>query len=119
MEESPTNHGATDHKDVCGEFQSQIRLSLPVCLTFVIKKSVDLVSIAFVGHSSTLGLSAAGLATVTANVTGRSMIDGFSGAISTLCCQQFGAGELKQMCLTLQRGMLIQLILICLPVSLL
>lgn len=89
----------------------------PVCFSFVMRKSVDIVSVIFVGHLGAHFLSSAGLASVTANVTGNSMIIGLAGAMTTLCSQANGANDMKELCLALQRAILILTVFLCLPVS--
>jgi Na+-driven multidrug efflux pump len=58
------------------EVITQIKLALPVVSTFIMRKSVDIVSVMFVGRLGSHYLSAAGIAAVTSNVTGNSMILG-------------------------------------------
>ena len=67
-------------KDVIEEIFLQIKLTLPVVLTLTLRKSIDIVPVIFVGHLGMQYLSAAGLATVTANVTGNSVLIGLAGA---------------------------------------
>ena len=69
------------------EVIAQIRLAAPVCCTFLMRKSVDIVSVMFVGRLGSHYLSAAGIAAVTSNVSGNSMIVGLAGALSTICSQ--------------------------------
>lgn len=101
------------------EALAQIQIALPVCLTFIMRKSVDIVSVIFVGHMSSHFLSSAGLATVTANVTGTAAIVGMAGALSTLAAHANGARDADQLNYALQRSLLILPTVICLPVSIL
>ncbi|KAJ1432751.1 hypothetical protein B484DRAFT_394827, partial [Ochromonadaceae sp. CCMP2298] len=71
----------------------------PIILSFVCRKSVDVISVVAVGHLGPHYLASAGLASVTANVTGNSMVMGLSGALSTLCSQANGANDKKELCL--------------------
>jgi MATE family multidrug resistance protein len=94
-------------------------IAVPVCLTFVMRKSVDIVSVIFVGHLGSHYLSAAGLASVTQNVTGNSLIIGLAGALSTLCSQAYGAKDFVELGLWLQRALIILWCTICVPVTIL
>lgn len=82
------------------------------------RKSVDIVAVIFVGHLGRHYLAAAGIASVTANVTGNSMLIGFSGALSTLCGWAKGANDTEALYVALQRALIILPLCICLPVSL-
>jgi len=104
------------------EMLSQLRIALPVCMTFLARKSVEIVSLVFVAHSmadSSHYLSSAGLATVTANVTGAAIVVGMAGALSTLASQANGARDPDELNLSLQRGLIIIPVCVCIPVSLL
>lgn len=94
-------------------------IACPIIITFLLRKSVDIISAISVGHLGAEYLAAAGLASVTANVTGNSMIIGLSGALSTICSQSFGANDLKEMNISLQRSILILYTFICIPISIL
>eukprot|EP01041_Mallomonas_annulata_P004592 gene4592-9126_t len=109
--------GSTD-STILNEIYQQIKLAGPVSFTFLLRKSLDIVSVIFVGHLSERFLSGAGLATVTANVTGNSLMVGLSGALATLCSQANGARDFDALGLALQRGVLISLCL-CIPISIL
>ena len=61
------------------ECKTQLMLVWPVWLTLLCRKSIDLVPVMFVGRFGPSFLSASGLATVTANVTGYSVLIGLSG----------------------------------------
>jgi len=101
------------------EVKLQLALALPVSWTFIMRRSVDLIAIIYVGHLGKKYLAAAGIATVTANVTGYSQIVGFAGALSTLCGWAKGANDTRGMNLALQRSLIIIPLVICLPVTLL
>jgi multidrug resistance protein, MATE family len=101
------------------EVKLQLALALPVSWTFLMRRSVDLIAIIYVGHLGKKYLAAAGIATVTANVTGYSQIVGFAGALSTLCGWAKGADDVQGMNLALQRSLIIIPLVICLPVTLL
>ena len=103
------------------EVQGQINLILPMCFTFLLRKSIDIISVIFVGHLGSRYLSASGLATVTANVTGNSMIIGLAGALSTICSQLYGAKTKSNRAINivLPRSILIICTVVTIPVSLL
>jgi MATE family multidrug resistance protein len=103
----------------CSEVQSQLYIAFPVLVTFFLRKSVDIISVMFVGRLGSLYLSSAGIATVTANVTGFSMVVGLAGAISTLCSQAHGSKDAKTLSTLLQKAILILVTFICIPVSIL
>ena len=101
------------------EVLAQIQLAFPVCCTFVMRKSVDMISVMFVGHLGRHYLSAAGIASVTANVTGNSMVFGLAGALSTICSQSFGSKDMRTFNAAPQKAILILATFICMPISLL
>jgi multidrug resistance protein, MATE family len=101
-----------------GEFLIELKLqfvmSSQVCIQMLCKKSVDIVSVIFIGHlSSNHYLSAAGIATVTANVFGNSFIMGLGGPLSTLCSQAYGARNFKALKLSFQQSIAIMTVLCC------
>ena len=106
-------------KSVCDEVLDHIYLACPVVCTFVLRRMIIISSVIAVGHLGAHYLAAAGLATVTANVTGNSMVIGLSGALTTLCSQAHGANNKKDMSIALQRALLIIGIFLCIPVSVL
>ena len=101
------------------EVRAQLTMAGPVMLTFLTRKSVDVVSVVFVGHLGAEYLSAAGIASVTANVSGHSMVIGLAGALSTICSQAYGSKDFLTFSLAPQRAMLILALIVCLPVSVL
>jgi MatE len=99
------------------EVMAQIQLAFPVCCTFVLRKSVDIVSLIYVGHLKSNYLSAAGIAAVTSNVTGNSMVIGLAGALSTICSQAYGSKDYRTFSVAPQRAVLILGLFICTPIS--
>ena len=101
------------------EIMAQMSLAFPVCCTFVMRKSVDIVSVMFVGRLGPHYLSAAGIAAVTSNVSGNSMIVGLAGALSTICSQAYGSKDMVSFSLAPQRAVLILAVVVCAPISVL
>lgn len=99
------------------EILAQIQIAFPVCCTFVLRKSVDIVSLIYVGHLESNYLSAAGIAAVTSNVTGNSMVIGLAGALSTICSQSYGSKDFITFSVAPQRAVLILGLFICTPIS--
>ena len=93
----------------------QLRYGAQVSWSYLMKKSLDMVSLSYVGHLGKMYMSATGLALVTANVTGNSFLLGLGGALSTLCSQASGAGDLDTLNIVFQRSLIISL-LTCIPI---
>lgn len=110
---------ASPLKRVLVEMHAQIKIATPVCLTFILRKSIDIVSVIFVGHLGAHFLSSCGLATVTSNVTGSAIVVGMGGALSTLASQANGGRDAEALNMSLQRAVLILPTIACMPVSLL
>lgn len=103
---------------VTSEAKIQLFYGLQICWSYLLKKSLDVTSLSFVGHLGQLYLSAAGLALVTANVTGNAVLLGLGGAQSTLCSQANGAGDASTMNAVFQRAIIVSLCT-CIPISVL
>lgn len=102
------------------EIKLQLLLAFPVMITFIMRKSVDVFSVIFIGHLNNYHyLAAAGIASVTANVTGYSLQIGFSSAISTLTSWAYGSNDQYNINLILQKSLIIIPLFICLPISIL
>ena len=112
-------HSSHSFEEWRKEILCQLSLILPVCFSFIFRKSIDLVSVIFVGHLGAQYLAASGLATVTANVTGNSMVIGFAGALSTQCSQLFSTKNELAINTVLPRAILIVCCVVTLPVSIL
>lgn len=106
-------------KGIFGLAMDHVYIAGPVVSAFILRKVVMITSVVAVGHLGAHYLASAGLASVTANVTGNSMVIGLSGALVTLCSQANGANDKKEMGLALQRSLIILSIFICLPASIL
>lgn len=94
-------------------------IAWPVCASFSLRKTTDVVSVMFIGYLGSSYLAAAGLASVTANVTGNSVINGFAGALTTFCSQAVGMNDKEMLSQSLQRAVLLLYICICIPVTIL
>ncbi|KAJ3589455.1 hypothetical protein NHX12_010300 [Muraenolepis orangiensis] len=92
------------------EFIQILKLAAPTVGTFLI----GFVSVVFCGHLGTNQLNAVALAIAVINVTGFCIGFGLCSACDTLMSQTFGSGNLKQVGVILQRGVLI-LLLACFP----
>lgn len=99
-----------------GEAWVSVQLVWRLIIMNFMKRSVDVISYMYVGRLGEVYLSAAGLANVTANVTGNSILMGLGGALSTLCSQAYGAKDVELTNEILQRAVLI-LLSVCVPLS--
>jgi len=100
------------------ELVASLQLLWKIVVMVFMKKSVDIITYVFIGHLEKRYLAAAGLANVTANVVGNSILTGLVGALATICSQAYGARNYKLLNLTLQRGVAI-LITACVPLTVL
>ncbi|MCJ1356021.1 MAG: hypothetical protein MMC33_006015 [Icmadophila ericetorum] len=77
--------------------------SQTLILTYLLQYSLNVASMASVGHLGKIELGAASLASVTSNITGWGMYQGLSTALDTLCPQAYGSGKPKLVGLQFQR----------------
>ncbi|KAK8503618.1 hypothetical protein V6N12_024790 [Hibiscus sabdariffa] len=89
------------------EAKHQVLLSLPMIICNVSYYSITLVSVMFAGHLGELELAGATLANSWAGVTGFAFMIGLSGALETLCGQDFGAKLYRKLGLHLQASCII------------
>ncbi|CAL1414303.1 unnamed protein product [Linum trigynum] len=89
------------------EAKTQILFSLPMILTNVFFYLIPLVSVMFAGHLGELHLAGATLANSWATVTGFAFMTGLSGALETLCGQDFGAKLYRKLGIHLQASCII------------
>ncbi len=107
-------------EDIKHESITQMQLMLPISCAMLLRRTVDVVSLVFVGHikGDQLYIGGVGLATTIANVTGYSMLVGLTGALSTFASVAKGANDDEMLVLSLQR-MILMALLICIPITLL
>nr|XP_015612775.1 protein DETOXIFICATION 16 isoform X4 [Oryza sativa Japonica Group] len=89
------------------EVKRLLRLAGPLMAGFVLRNSVQMVSVMFVGHLGELQLAGSSLAASLASVTGFSLLSGMSSALDTLCGQAYGAGQHRLLGVYAQRAMLV------------
>ncbi|KAG2453546.1 hypothetical protein HYH02_001765 [Chlamydomonas schloesseri] len=67
---------------------------VPLFLNLTCAYSINIVTLAFVGHLGKQELAAAALATSLVGIVGRTVLYGMTGALDTLASQAYGAGNL-------------------------
>ncbi|XP_038984573.1 protein DETOXIFICATION 16-like isoform X2 [Phoenix dactylifera] len=102
--------------EVLAEVKKQLWLAGPLIATNLLQKSLQMISVMFVGHLGELALSGASMATSFAGVTGFSLLLGMSSALDTLCGQAFGARSYRMLGIHMQRAMLV-LMLTSIPLA--
>lgn len=107
--------GFQEHHEA--ELAHILALAGPVCLTYLVSFSLQLLSMVLIGHTGASFLAAAALGNMFANATGNSIIFGLATAIDTLASQAFGAKNNRRIGVVAQRGVAIMLV-VALPVSL-
>ncbi|ANZ77255.1 BA75_04294T0 [Komagataella pastoris] len=75
------------------EIKMLIKFSIPLVVTFLLQYSLTVSSVFSVGHLGELPLAAVSLASMTANVTAYSIIQGIATCLDTLCPQAFGRND--------------------------
>lgn len=78
----------------------------PLILTFLLEYSLTVASIFAVGHIGKTELGAVSLASMTANITGYGVYEGWTTALDTLCAQAHGSGRKDLVGLHTQRMIL-------------
>lgn len=124
---SPTNklHEEEPHKIknahfflVFNEAKAIANIAFPMILTGLLLYSRSLISMLFLGRLGGLALAGGSLAVGFANITGYSILSGLAMGMEPICGQAFGAKKYNLLGLTLQRTILL-LILISFPIALL
>ncbi|XP_039130815.1 protein DETOXIFICATION 16-like [Dioscorea cayenensis subsp. rotundata] len=103
-----------DH--IITEVKKQAWLSVPIIVSGVLEKLIQIISLAFVGHLGELPLSAASMATSISGITGISILVGMGNALDTLCGQAYGAKEYHLLGIYLQKAMLV-ITIVCMPLA--
>ncbi|PNS96510.1 hypothetical protein POPTR_017G120500v4 [Populus trichocarpa] len=93
-------------------------LAAPMMVVSVTLYLLQVVSMIMAGHLSELSLSGVSMATSFTNVTGFSLLAGFSGGLETLCGQTYGAEQYKKFG-SYTYCAIISLIVVSIPVSVL
>ncbi|XP_010278542.1 PREDICTED: protein DETOXIFICATION 49-like [Nelumbo nucifera] len=100
------------------EAKSIANIALPMVLTGLLLYSRSMISMLFLGRLGELALAGGALAIGFANITGYSILSGLAMGMEPICGQAFGAKRYKLLGLSLQR-MVLLLLLISVPISLL
>ncbi|KAF8091626.1 hypothetical protein N665_0441s0033 [Sinapis alba] len=93
-------------------------MAAPMVAVSVSQYLLQVISMVMAGHLDELSLSSVAIATSLTNVTGFSLLVGFSGGLETLCGQAFGAEQYRKIGSYTYSSM-ICLVLLCFPISLL
>lgn len=117
---------ALDH-DVCEEIserplgtelQAIFNSSVPLVITFLLQYSLTVMAVFSAGNIGSQELGAVTLANLLANVTSYGVILGVASALSTLCPQAYGMGDLRLVGLHAARCFLLLMVLL-IPIALL
>ncbi|KAL2643193.1 hypothetical protein R1flu_010780 [Riccia fluitans] len=98
------------------EINKQNKIGCPIAAMNVMWFTRFIISTMFLGHLGGLELAGGTMALTYANVTGFSILLGLSGGMEPFCCQAFGAQRHKLVGLTLQRGILVMLV-VSIPIA--
>ncbi|KAG2322019.1 hypothetical protein Bca52824_015232 [Brassica carinata] len=101
-----------------GMMKKVIYMAAPMVAVYISQFLLQVISMVMAGHLDELSLSSVSIATSLTNVTGFSLLVGFSGALETLCGQAFGAEQYRKIG-SYTYSSIICLVLICFPISLL
>ncbi|XP_022719802.1 protein DETOXIFICATION 14-like [Durio zibethinus] len=93
-------------------------IAAPMVAVTVLLQLLHVVSVMMVGHLDELSLSGVSIATSFAIVTGFCFLFGMAGALETLCGQAYGAEQYQKLG-TYTYCAIINLILVCIPISIL
>ena len=96
----------------------QLRRTIPVSLSHLMRRSLDVMSVAVLGHIGKDVLAAGALAQSTVNTVALSVLVGLSSATVTLTSQAVGAGDRLQTGLWLHRAIVVSF-LTALPITVL
>ncbi|ODV60961.1 MATE family efflux transporter [Ascoidea rubescens DSM 1968] len=108
---------SVDNTSILKEIQGITKSSMPLMVTFLLQRSFSAVSVFFVGHLGKTELGAVTLGSMTANITGISIIIGLATCLDTLCSQAYGSKNYKlvgvycQRCIALLLTIIIPILL--------
>ncbi|KAG8732672.1 hypothetical protein FRC12_019173 [Ceratobasidium sp. 428] len=91
------------------------KYTIPVFATHLLEYSLVIASVVSVGHLSTEGLAASTLGSMTASVSGLSIVQGFASALDSLLPQAWTSENPQNVGLWAQRETVVMMIL-CLPI---
>ncbi|KAG1729548.1 mate-domain-containing protein [Suillus lakei] len=89
------------------EFVILIKYSLPIFVTHLLEYSLIVASVVSIGHVSTVALAAATLGSMTASVSGYTIIQGFSSALDTLLPAAWASSQPQMVGLWCQRMLVV------------
>jgi multidrug resistance protein, MATE family len=98
------------------ELKILIRYAWPLILTYLLQNVLPYASVFSVAHLGTSELGAVSLGTMTANITGYAVYQGFATSLDTLCAQAYGSGNKKLVGVYVQR-MVVLLWAITIPIG--
>ncbi|KAL4855257.1 Protein DETOXIFICATION 1 [Chlorella vulgaris] len=103
----PAHESDAEAEKPTSEISRILRLAAPLSVSNLAGYAISMVVIAATGHLGESALSVVVLATSVFNVTGLSVLIGFSSAMETFCGQAYGAGRYHLVGLVLQRALLL------------
>ena len=89
------------------EFLAQLHRGVPVSLSALLRRCLDVMSVAVIGRLGSTAMAAGALATSTTNAVALSVFVGLSSATTTLVSQAVGAGDREQAGLWLHRALIV------------
>ncbi|KAJ8538657.1 hypothetical protein K7X08_029953 [Anisodus acutangulus] len=98
------------------EAKSISNIALPMIFTGLLLYSRSMISMLFLGRLGELSLAGGSLAIGFANITGYSILSGLAMGMEPICGQAFGAKRFKILGLSLQRTILL-LLMVSIPIS--
>lgn len=106
------------HHQVFDEIKALYTLAIPIVLSGLLNYSKAAISMFFMGKLGKFSLAGGSLAIGVANITGYSLISGLATGMDGIASQAFGARNSRLLSHTLQRTIVLLLIL-CMPITLL
>ncbi|MFS7974732.1 putative multi antimicrobial extrusion protein [Helianthus anomalus] len=112
----PKLHSWPTPSEALEEMKAIGKISGPTAMTGLLLYSRAMISMLFLGYLGELELAGGSLAIGFANITGYSVLSGLAMGMEPICCQAYGAKQMKILGITLQRTVLL-LLSTSLPVS--